>query len=148
MANSKPREMDDAIYAQLTAHTNRGNELTEQEQYLAALTEFEQALTLIPEPVEDWEAATWVLASIGDCHFMLRDYPRAHRAFSHAVACPGGLGNWFIHLRLGEIQFELGNMTRAADELARAYMAHGKEAFAHEDPKYYAYLRTKMRDLN
>lgn len=147
MTNSDTREMDDAAYAQITAHTNRGNELTEQDQYLAALGEFEQALSLIPAPVEDWEAATWVLASIGDCHFVLRDFQRAHHAFSHAIACPGGLGNWFIHLRLGEIQFELGNMTRAADELARAYMGNGKQAFAQEDPKYFAYLSTKMRGL-
>jgi len=75
------------------------------------------------------------------------DYEHAHEAIAHAVACHGGLGNWFIHLRLGEIQFERGNLTRARDELARAYMGGGKEAFADEDPKYHNYIKTQMRGL-
>ena len=36
------------------------------------------------------------------------------------------LGNGFIHLRLGQTLFELKQPDRAADELARAYMADGQ----------------------
>lgn len=148
MANRTALEMDDETHRKITAHTDRGNEFFEAEQYPQALEEYQKAVPLIPQPVEDWEAAMWVFAGIGDCHFMMREYPQAHEAFSHAVACAGGLGNWFIHLRLGESQFELGNLTRARDELARAYMGHGREAFAHEHPKYYAFLRTQMTHLD
>lgn len=59
--------------------------------------------------------------------------------------CPGAIGNPFVHLRLGQAQFELGDMTRAADELARAYMGAGDEIFEEQDPKYLAFLKTKIQ---
>ncbi|HET7434617.1 MAG TPA: tetratricopeptide repeat protein [Thermoanaerobaculia bacterium] len=142
-----PHEMDDALYERLVACTNRGNERFDEDDYEGALAEFRAALELIPKPVEDWEAATWVLASIGDALFYLDRYPEAHEALAHAVACPGGLGTAFIHLRLGQVQFELGNTDRAKDELARAYMAGGPEIFAQEDPKYITFLRRFMRGI-
>ncbi len=49
-----------------------------------------------------------------------------------------------VHLRLGEVYFELENFEKAADELARAYMAEGKDVFEDEDPKYFAFLATKI----
>jgi hypothetical protein len=51
----------------------------------------------------------------------------------------------FIHLRLGEIAFESGDRRRAADELARAYMGGGREAFATEDPKYLALVEEVLK---
>ena len=59
-----------------------------------------------------------------------------------AVMCPKGLGNPFIHLRLGQCQFERGNLERAADELMRAYMWSGADIFAKEDPGYLLFLGT------
>lgn len=139
--------MDDGLHRAIVRHTNKGNRLFDQDRYEDAQREFEEALKLIPEPIEDWEAATWVLSSIGDCLFFLGDYAGAHEQFAHAVACPGGLGNAFVHLRLGEVQYEQGNQDRAKDELARAYMAGGPEIFAQEDPKYLAFLRRFMRGI-
>ena len=141
------KELDDKVYQQLTAHTDKGNALCDAEDYPAALREFEAALALIPAPLENWEAATWVLSAMGDCYFFLDDYERTRQCFAQAVTCPDGLGNWFIHLRLGEAQFELGNEERAKDELARAYMGHGRDAFASEDPKYFRFLKKHMRHI-
>lgn len=56
---------------------------------------------------------------------------------------PGGVGNPFLHLRLGEIALELGDEARAADELIRAYAVGGPEAFQSEDPKYLRFLASK-----
>jgi hypothetical protein len=63
-------------------------------------------------------------------------------AFSAAMHGPNAIGNPFIHLRLGQSQFEVGNMERAGDELARAYMGDGTEIFSSEDPKYFEFLKT------
>ena len=49
--------------------------------------------------------------------------------------CPGAIGNPSIHMRLGQVEFELGNLERAAEELARAYLQQGQNVFASEDPK-------------
>jgi hypothetical protein len=57
--------------------------------------------------------------------------------------CPNGIGNPFIHLRLGQCQFETGNLDSAADELTSAYALEGEELFADDDPKYFEFLKTK-----
>lgn len=52
----------------------------------------------------------------------------------------GGIGNPFSHLILRQAQFELGDLDRAKENLALAYMGGGKEIFEGDDPKYYEYL--------
>lgn len=109
-----------------------------------ALREYHAAWQLLPEPKEDWEAATWILSAIGDAHFQSRDFAHAVSALSNALRCPDALGNPFIHLRLGESQFEVGNMERAKDELTRAYMGGGRELFQSEDAKYIQFLESVL----
>jgi hypothetical protein len=58
--------------------------------------------------------------------------------------CPGAIGNPFLHLRLGQCQFELGNLDRAGDELARAYMGAGNEIFVGAE-KYFEFLKTRLK---
>jgi tetratricopeptide (TPR) repeat protein len=139
-------EMDDEVYRRLVARTEHANELFDEERYPEALQEFRKALQVIPEPLEDWEASTWVAASIADCLFFMDDFGGVREVLSRAMHYPGALGTPFIHLRLGEAQLELGNVERAK-ELARAYMGGGPEIFEVEDPKYLEFLRRHMRDI-
>lgn len=142
-------ELDDALHARIVQLTDTGNRICEEGGDLrAAIAAYQDALDLLPPPVERWEAASWILTALGDCHFLLGEHVRAHELLTRAMRVPGALGTGFIHLRLGQVQLELGNTARAADELARAYMAEGRELFADEDPKYYAFLRTRMRGLS
>jgi len=138
------RKLDDVLHARITALTERGDREADAGRFREAMALFSQALGLIPEPREEWEATTWVLAALGDCAFQLGDFAAAHGFLTRAVRAPEGLGNPFIHLRLGQAQYELGNEARAQDELARAYMGGGPEIFEDEDPKYLAYLRRFM----
>ena len=48
-------------------------------------------------------------------------------------------------MRLGQCEFELGNMQRAVDELLRAYMGAGIEIFQTEHPKYFAFLTENVK---
>jgi len=134
-----------AVYAEITKLSEEGNALADSGDTLGAWKKFIEALGMVPEPKLDWDATTWLLASIGDMAFLRGKYEKARDALSDAVRCPGGLGNVFIHLRLGECYFELNDMHRAGDNLARAYMAGGREAFEKEDPKYFLYLSTILK---
>jgi len=140
-------QLDAAIDREVKKHYQLGAAQHDAGNCQAALDEYQKALRLLPEPIEQWEASTWVLMAIGDCEFQLGDYQRAHYYLSRAMYCPGALGDPFIHLRLGQTQLELGNEERAKDELARAYMGGGKEIFADEDPKYYQFIKRFMRGL-
>ena len=134
--------MDEVLYEQITALTDEGNKRAQEGDWVLAKEKFWQAFDLLPEPKMEWQATTWILAAIGDMWFLLEDFEKARYAFFHAIRCPGGLGSPFIHLRLGEIAFEVGDMGTAADELTRAYMGGGREAFQAEDAKYFSFLES------
>lgn len=135
--------LDDKIHEQITALSKDGAVLHEAENYAGALGKYRQAWDLLPEPKTDYDAATWLLAAIGDTYFFQGDFQAGKDTLSRAMICPNSVGNPFLHLRLGQCQFELGNFDRAADELLRAYMAVGGDIFKDEEPKYFEFLKTR-----
>lgn len=74
----------------------------------------------------------------------LQHHAKALKSFQNAVQCPGSLGNPSIHLRLGQLYFDLRHFARAADELTRAYMGGGIELFMEDDSRYLAFLETRI----
>lgn len=128
----------------VSAHRTAGDALREAGDHKGAWIEYVAALNLLPEPKTDWTATSEILAAIGDVAFRRKAYEKARDALMDAVRCPGGLGNVLIHLRLGQCYLELGDRNRAADNLARAYMGGGREAFAMEDPKYFALVEATL----
>jgi hypothetical protein len=66
-------------------------------------------------------------------------------SLSLAMHCPDAIGNPFLHLRLGQCQYELGNLDQAADELARAYMGGGEEIFEEDEREYFTFLKTRLK---
>lgn len=137
-------ELSDQVHERVQALSAQGDASAEQGRYREAVDRYVEALGLLPEPITDWEAATWLLAAIGDAHFLAGEYEHARAALADAMHCPDAIGNPFLHLRLGQSQFELGNLERADDELTRAYMGGGPDIFEHEDPKYFAHLKTVL----
>ena len=140
------RELDKDVYAQVKLLCGEGNVLMDQMEFEKALERYVAALKLLPEPNFLWDAATWIYVSIGDANFQSGDMQNAYAAFSMAARCPNGIGNPFIHLRLGEIQFELGNDILAADELTRAYMGGGSKIFLGEPEKYFHLVKEKLME--
>lgn len=139
-----PMELPDAVHAQVERLSAEGDALAGQEQYAEAIVRYRRALGLLPEPKTQWEAGTWLHAAIGDAHFLAGQYEAAARVLAEAMHYPDAIGNPFLHLRLGQAQFELGDRRRAADELARAYLGAGREIYDEEDPKYFAFLKTVL----
>lgn len=138
------QQLDEHIHSQITELSVEGNALADRGSYLEARAKFAQAIKLLPEPQQRWEAATWLWTAIGDMYFLLGDAEKTMQCFVNAVHCPGGLGNPFIHLRLGQACFDLGNLDKAADELTRAYMEGGMDIFMQDDSKYLEFLQTKI----
>jgi hypothetical protein len=63
-----------------------------------------------------------------------------------AMHCPNAIGNPFLHLRLGQCRFELGDTDRAADELARALLIESPKLFEGEDPKYLQFVKGRLKE--
>lgn len=138
-------QLDESLYSEIQQLSASGNALCAKRDYGSARKLFIEALKLLPVPTEQWEAATWLFVAVGDTHFHEGNSEKSFKAFFNAVQCPGGLGNPFVHLRLGQAYLDLGNSDKAADELARAYMGAGIEILLEDDPKYLEFLETRMK---
>lgn len=136
-------QLPDDVLTEITELCRRGDDLAGSGRLDEAKTLYVDALRLIPGDPRDWAASTWIYVAIGDVHFQQRVFDRAYKCFHNAVLCPDGLGNPYVHLRLGQTAFELGRHHRAADELMRAFMGGGPGVFDEDDPKYLAFLRTR-----
>ena len=129
-------ELSDEIYDQIEEYSEQGNDYCDSEEWEKAIECFEKALDLLPEPKDDWEAATWLYVALGDAYFFLEKYAEAVDNFEAARMCPEGMANPFVLLRLGESYCEQGRTELAKNYLFEAYMMEGEEIFAEEDEKY------------
>jgi hypothetical protein len=140
-------ELPDSVHGEIKRLCAVGGEHAERRAYPDALASYWAAWDLLPEPKRAWETATWILVAIGDANYLGGDYVAGRDNLLTAMDCPGAIGNPFIHFRLGQCQFEVGNHDRAADELMRAYMGAGREIFDQHDPKYFEFLASRAKDI-
>jgi tetratricopeptide (TPR) repeat protein len=139
-------ELDDAIHDQIRSLCARGDDLADDGHFAEALEAYWSAWDLLPEPHTAWEAATWILAAIGDVNFLQGNFEAGRDNLAMAMHCPNAIGNPFLHLRLGQCRFELGDTDRAADELARALLIESPKLFEGEDPKYLQFVKGRLKE--
>ncbi|MDO5693827.1 MAG: tetratricopeptide repeat protein [Pseudomonadota bacterium] len=140
-----PIQLPASLHAEIQKLSAEGEALAKAGAYKAAIAKYDEAWQLVPTPQNDWEASTWLLAAIGDACFLSGHFTSGAEAFEYALTCPQGFGNPFLHLRLGQCQFEKNNHQAAAEHLGRAYMLEGKEIFSAEDSKYFEFLKTRIQ---
>jgi tetratricopeptide (TPR) repeat protein len=141
------KELPAHLHAEIQRLSATGDVSASARRFEEAIGHYKAAWALIPEPKTDWNASTWLLAAIGDAAFLGGYKGSALEALRFAMHCPDGTGNPFLHLRLGQVLFDQGDHDAAADELARAYMAAGAEIFDQEEPRYFAFLSTRMQGI-
>ncbi|WP_288988132.1 hypothetical protein [uncultured Sphingopyxis sp.] len=138
-------ELSSEIHETISQLSAEGDALAERGGYEAAIEKYNAAWALVPEPKSNWNASTWLMEAIGDAAFLGGYLTSAQEALEYAMHCPDGFGNPFIHLRLGQVLYDKGELDRAGDELTRAYMAAGDEIFAAEEPKYRTFLAMRAK---
>jgi tetratricopeptide (TPR) repeat protein len=128
--------MDKAVYQLIEQHCAQGDAHTEADAFELALASYQQAWSLLPDPVRVWEAATWIQIAIADVYFFSARYAEAEQALEYAQTCPGGMGNPYVDMRLGQVLLEQGEQEAAHECLLRAYQSGGEELFDGEEQKY------------
>ena len=123
--------------------SSQGNDLCDESKYAQAIEKWRAAIELLPEPRVDWEAYTWLSASIGDAQYQAGQLDAARNSFYDALNGPGGQENPFIHYRLGQSLIRLKEEDRGIESLLKAYMLDGEEIFSADDEgaKYLQKLR-------
>jgi tetratricopeptide (TPR) repeat protein len=142
---SSALELDAATHEAIKKFCAEGDRLADAGQYREAIAEYNKAWHLVPDPKNEWEAATWVLAAIADACFLGGYKTSAREALEYAMTCPGAIGNPFLHLRFGQVLYDAGDLDAAANELMRAYMGAGAEIFANDDGRYLEFLKTRAQ---
>lgn len=130
------KTLDGQSQEQVKALCFQGYQLYDDGDFAKALRTFYQAWILLPKPQNQYKEAGWVLTAIGDCYFRLKQFKQAEEALRSALACPGTQNSPFVHLRNGQILFELGREDEAAQVLQLAVQLGGGDALAKEHVKY------------
>jgi tetratricopeptide (TPR) repeat protein len=125
-------DLPEDIFASVSELSEEGNDLSESGEFRAAIEKWRRALELLPEPTNQWEAATWLHASIGDAHYQLNEHAEAIESLYDALNCPDGHCNPFVHYMLGKSLVNVGD-AKGRDQLLRAYMLDGEEIFLSDE---------------
>ncbi|MET1254227.1 tetratricopeptide repeat protein [Aliikangiella maris] len=137
-------ELDEKTYEQITQLCSEGDSAMQQNDLNQAYQHYKKAWDMLPEPQHEWEAATWIMTALGDVYFYSKDFAHVISTLEYALACPGGLGNPYIHLRLGQAYYEVNDLDKAADHLTRCYMGSELDLLGEEDEKYLNFLKSKI----
>jgi len=135
------RELPDELHQRIVKLSERANQAIDGGKPAEAIDPLNEALDLLPPLEDDWDAWTWLNATLGDAYFAQTDYKNAKIALFDALSGPDGNTNPFILLPLGESLFELGEHAQARRWLAQAHMLEGDALFAQEPAHYLRFLR-------
>lgn len=136
--------LDDNIHRQVADLCAQGDAAAEAQDFPNAISRYDAAYQLLPVPKEQWEAALWILVAKGDALFQSGQFESARQQFVLALA-NGAQGNPFVQLRFGQALAELGDVNRAKEWLASAWVSEGDEIFEDEDPKYIRLVPPEVR---
>ncbi len=128
------------IYEKVTELSEIGSKAFDSSAFMSAISSWEAAKKLLPEPQEDWEAYMWLSASIGDAYFHLEQIEFAKSSFFDALNNIEGQSNPFVHYRLGQCFYKQGDEQKAIQSFLKAYMLDGKDIFSGKEGKKYLQL--------
>ena len=115
----------------------KGMEQAEIERYMPSNRTYTKVYELLPEPKHEWKAYTWLLASMADNHYELKEYQEGLRLLDEVLERDEEYKeNAYIRMRRGACQFEILGKNAAEQELKIAYEMGGDEVFEDEYTRY------------
>ncbi len=137
-------KLPDDLRQMIDKFCQKGDQFAQIDQHDDALDQYEAAWELLPDPKNQWPAATWILMAVGDVYFEMQNFVAASETLQESLGYPDGEANAYILLRLGQSLFEIGNLNAAANFLEIAFQKNGEELFADEEPKYLEFVKTQL----
>lgn len=139
-------ELAEELYNELLALAEQGDNYSENNEFDAAIDQYQQALNLLPEPKSEWEAATWLYVALGDALFSENRLIEARNAYEIALKSPDGSDNPYIWFCLGEVFFSLGIPDQAKANFKMAYSLDGLNIFEGQNPAYLELIDIEIVD--
>ena len=129
-------ELSESTYRRIAEYCDKGEAMYESGAFHKAISNYEKALDLLPNPKEDWEAATWICTALSDAYAELDENEESMSYLLMAEKSPGGTTNPYIQLQLGIAYYDRLDLNQARDYLLRAYMLEGDDIFEDLEAKY------------
>lgn len=139
-------ELAGEIYNHILALSEQGDNYAENNEFDAAIDQYQEALNLLPEPKSDWEASTWLYVALGDALFSENRMLEARNAYEAALKSPDGSENPYIWFCLGEVFFSLGDQASAGNNFQMAYQLDGLNIFEGQNPAYLTLIGIELTD--
>lgn len=136
-------ELPDDIYENVKNLSSLGEEFFDQGKNAEAIKTWLEALSLLPEPKNIWEATLWLYAALGDAYLTQGNLEEALSYFQRAYNAADGYENPYILYSLGATLYDLNRKDESTDYLLRAYMLEGEEIFEDDGEKYFEWLKIK-----
>ncbi len=136
-------QLADKIFNKIEAFQLQAEQLIENEQFSAAIKEYQKAWNTLPEPKQLWDAALWIKVGQAECLLATESYAQAKKILLEAILCSGAVSNPLVHLLLGISYFESNELQSAQTELQIAYDLEGIDIFQDDDQKYKQFLFNK-----
>lgn len=122
-------QLPENLYTSLSSLADQGNTLLDQDQPKEAIRIWREALALLPEPADQWQAAFWLYASMGEAYYQLAAFNEAITMFNQAASYPEAGDNPYPYYMLGKCYWHLKH-ERAPELLLKAYDLDGEGIFS------------------
>jgi tetratricopeptide (TPR) repeat protein len=144
------KQMPEKIDLKIRNLKEEGDNLQMKHKYIEAVKKYQEAINMLPLPVEQWKFIWVLLIQISENYWLNAKfnngkgggYQEALDVYKQIMQLEGAIGKASFHSRIGQIRYELGQFEKAKDELLRAYLIKGLHEFSYmDDPKYFELIR-------
>jgi len=135
--------VNDALSRQIVEVVEAGNRLHTQ-SLDEAVTKYQEAWSLLPEPPTQWDLAQWIASCLADAFFEQGQYTESKAWAMIAVDTkpPRETSSWIVFARAC---IALGESDLAVEYLGKAYALGKKRAFQGFDKKYLAFYLERAK---
>ena len=70
-------KLESEVVRSIRALCEHGDTLVKMKEYSFAISKYYEALSLIPDPKEDYKPSAWIYTSMGETYWKMKDYNNA-----------------------------------------------------------------------
>jgi len=139
------KDLEEKLEDQIIDIKKQGDDLQMRKQYIKAIEKYEDAIKLIPEPIEQWTYIRVLWLSIAENYWLNAKFKKgegggyyeALEVYRMLMKLPRSVGKSDYHAKIGQIRYELGDIQKAKDELIRSFLLSGMQDFDNMDSTKY-----------
>ena len=110
--------LDENVHNRIIELCKEGDNLFDNNLFSAAIEKYNCALSLLPDPKEQWDAYVWIVVAKGDAYYCSKNYDLAIGQYTIALIIDRD--NPYINMRLGESYFEINDMSESRKYILKA----------------------------